>query len=46
MEETIEGYVDHIIYRNQDNGYTVASLVVEGEELTCVSARPERLQSR
>ena len=36
MEETIEGYVDHIIYRNQDNGYTVASLVVEGEELTCV----------
>ena len=36
MEETIEGYVDHIIYRNQDNGYTVASLVVDGEELTCV----------
>lgn len=36
MEETIEGYVEHIIYRNQDNGYTVANLVVDGEELTCV----------
>ena len=36
MEETIEGYVDHIIYRNQDNGYTVACLIVDGEELTCV----------
>ena len=36
MEEIIEGYVDHIIYRNQDNGYTVACLVVDGEELTCV----------
>ena len=36
MEETIEGYVDHIIFRNQENGYTVASLVSEGEEITCV----------
>jgi len=36
VEETIEGYVDHIIYRNQENGYTVASLIVDGEELTCV----------
>ena len=36
MEEIIEGYVDHIIYRNQENGYTVASLIVDGEELTCV----------
>lgn len=36
MEETIEGYVEHIIFRNQENGYTVASLVAEGEEITCV----------
>lgn len=36
MEETIEGYVEHIIYRNAENGYTVANLVVEDEELTCV----------
>ena len=35
MEETIEGYVEHIIYRNHENGYTEANLVVDGEELTC-----------
>ena len=34
--EKIEGYVDHIIYRNQDNGYTVMNVVTDGEELTCV----------
>ncbi|MFR6328548.1 MAG: helix-hairpin-helix domain-containing protein [Eisenbergiella sp.] len=30
------GYVDHIIYRNTGNGYTVFELVSEGEEITCV----------
>lgn len=34
--ETISGYIDHIIFRNEDNGYTVMVLVCEGEELTCV----------
>lgn len=34
--EKIEGYVDHIIYRNSENGYTVMAVTVEGEELTCV----------
>ena len=34
--EHIEGYVDHIIYRNQDNGYTVMNVVADGEEITCV----------
>lgn len=34
--EKEKGYVDHIIYRNTDNGYTVLVLVCEGEELTCV----------
>ncbi|MBQ8519591.1 MAG: ATP-dependent RecD-like DNA helicase [Agathobacter sp.] len=34
--ETIKGYVDHIIYRNTENGYTVLVLVCEEEELTCV----------
>ena len=28
--------MDHIIYRNTDNGYTVLILIVEEEELTCV----------
>ena len=34
--ETIRGYVDHIIYRNVENGYTVLVLVCEEEEITCV----------
>lgn len=34
--ETIDGYVDHIIFQNRENGYTVMSLTVEGEEITCV----------
>ena len=34
--ETIKGYVDHIIYRNTENGYTVLVLICEEEELTCV----------
>ena len=33
---TIEGYIDHIVFRNEDNGYTVFTLITEGEELTCV----------
>lgn len=32
----IEGYVEKIVYRNEDNGYTVLSLVDDGEETTCV----------
>ena len=34
--EKINGYVDHIIYRNADNGYTVMILIYEEEEVTCV----------
>ena len=34
--ETVSGYVDHIIFQNNENGYTVMSLISEGEELTCV----------
>lgn len=34
--ETIKGFVGHIIYRNESNGYTVLELSAEGEELTCV----------
>lgn len=36
MQNTVEGYVDHIIFRNEDNGYTVLNLMVNGSELTCV----------
>jgi exodeoxyribonuclease V alpha subunit len=34
--ETLTGYVEHIIYRNADNGYTVLNLVSGEEEITCV----------
>ena len=34
--DNITGYVDHIVYQNSDNGYTVMTLVAEGEEVTCV----------
>lgn len=34
--ERIEGYVDHIVFRNSDNGYTVMSVVSKGDEVTCV----------
>lgn len=36
MQNTVEGYVEHIIFRNEDNGYTVLNLMVDGSELTCV----------
>lgn len=32
----IEGYVEKIVYRNEENGYTVLTLVHKGEEVTCV----------
>lgn len=43
MSESVTGYIDHIIFRNEDNGYTV--LVLKGtegddEELTCVGTFP------
>ncbi|MGN0351991.1 MAG: ATP-dependent RecD-like DNA helicase [Roseburia sp.] len=34
--EKVAGYVEHIIYRNADNGYTVLNLVSGEEEITCV----------
>ena len=32
----VEGFVDNIIYRNEDNGYTVFEITYEGEDITCV----------
>lgn len=34
--EKITGYVEHIVYRNAENGYTVLNLVSGEEETTCV----------
>ena len=42
MSETVTGYIDHIIFRNEETGYTV--MVVKNseneEELTCVGSFP------
>lgn len=34
--EMVTGYVDHIVYRNEDNGYTVFNLSADDGEVTCV----------
>lgn len=34
--EKITGYVEHIVFRNQENGYTVFNLENDDGELTCV----------
>ncbi|MBQ8822395.1 MAG: ATP-dependent RecD-like DNA helicase [Lachnospiraceae bacterium] len=36
--EKLVGYVDHIIYQNAENGYTVMELVCEEEEITCTGS--------
>lgn len=40
MSEILEGYIARIIFRNDENGYTVLSLHAEEEELTCVGTFP------
>ncbi len=34
--DTLSGYVEHIVYQNSDNHYTVLNLVSGEEEITCV----------
>lgn len=34
--EKIKGYVEHIVYRNEENGYTVFNLNNDDGDLTCV----------
>ena len=34
--ETITGFVEYIVFRNEENGYTVLNLAVEEDEVTCV----------
>lgn len=37
--ETIAGFIEHIIYRNAENGYTVLNLIDDDEEqITCVGS--------
>ncbi len=34
--DTVKGFIEHIIYRNADNGYTVLNLLCGEDEITCV----------
>ncbi len=38
--EKLKGYVEHIVFRNAENGYTVFHLTNEDGELTCVGNFP------
>lgn len=38
--EMIKGYVEHIVFRNEENGYTVFNIENENGELTCVGNFP------
>ena len=37
----IVGSVERIVYRNEDNGYTVLEIEVDGEEMTAVGVMPQ-----
>lgn len=37
---TLSGYVEHIVYRNEENGYTVMEMVDRGKEYTVVGSFP------
>lgn len=34
--DIVKGYIEHIVYRNDENGYTVLNLISGSKELTCV----------
>lgn len=49
--EIVTGYVEHIVFRNEENGYTVFQLESEAGEVTCVGtlnfiSEGERLKLR
>ena len=46
MSEKVTGYIDHVIFRNDENGYTVMVMKMPDseEELTCVGTFPDITQ--
>lgn len=40
MSSTRSGYVEHIVYRNEENGYTVMEMTDQGREYTVVGSFP------
>ena len=39
-QQLVEGTVSSLIYRNEENGYTILRLEMRGEEITVVGAMP------
>ena len=39
--ETVSGYIDHIVYQNNETGYAVIEIVNEGEGFTLVGILPQ-----
>ncbi|NMB44472.1 MAG: ATP-dependent RecD-like DNA helicase [Clostridiales bacterium] len=40
MSDVLEGYIEKIIFRNDENGYTVLNLICDDSEMTCVGTFP------
>lgn len=40
MADTIQGYIERILFRNEENGYTVLEVVSGGEETACFGNVP------
>ena len=40
-QTTIEGVIEDIIFQNKENGYTVCTILYEGEETACVGIIPD-----
>ena len=38
--EQIQGIIEHIVYHNEENGYTVLNLMCHGDEVVCVGNMP------
>ena len=39
--ELLKGYIDHFIYRNEENGYAVVNFICDGHEQTLVGTFPD-----
>ena len=40
-QATIEGVIEDIIFQNKENGYTVCTILYEGDEVACVGVIPD-----
>lgn len=38
--EQLQGLIEHIVYHNNENGYTVLNLMCQGDEVVCVGTMP------